>query len=81
MVKLRQECAKDILQKPKFSEDDFRIIMLVYAGIPDRSIAFLMNMTCSAVRTRKTRYKERLLQGDVPDGDYFVHEMTGKQAH
>jgi hypothetical protein len=49
---------------------------LFYAGIPDRAIAFLMDMTCPAVRTRKTRYKERLLQEDISDGVFFVREMA-----
>ena len=77
MQRLRRSCAKETMRKPKFSEDDFRILMLIYAGIPDRSIAFLMDMTCAAVRTRKTRYKERLVQDDIPDGPLFVQEMTG----
>ena len=76
MRKLRDACVKDRLQKSKFSEEDFRIMMLVYAGIPDRTIAFLMDMTCAAVRTRKTRYKERLTREIIPEGDYFVQEMA-----
>lgn len=74
MLKLRKACEK--MTRPKFSEDDYRIIMLVYAGIPDRTIAFLMDMTCAAVRTRKTRYKERLVQNDIPNGLFYVQEMT-----
>ena len=74
MLKLRKACGK--MTRPKFSEDDYRIIMLVYAGIPDRTIAFLMDMTCAAVRTRKTRYKERLVQNDIPNGLFYVQEMT-----
>ena len=76
MVMLRHECAKEILQRPRFSEGDFRILMLVYAGIPDRAIAFLMDMTCSAVRTRKTRYKDRFAQKDIPHGPFFAQEMV-----
>lgn len=74
MLKLRKACGK--MTRPKFSEDDYRIIMLVYAGIPDRTIAFLMDMTCAAVRTRKTRYKERLVQNDIPNGLFYVQEMA-----
>ena len=74
MLNLRNSCEK--MNRPKFSEGDYRIIMLVYAGIPDRTIAFLMNMTCAAVRTRKTRYKERLVQSDIPNGFFYVQEMV-----
>lgn len=76
MVKLRGACSESTMQKPQFSEDDFRILLLLYAGIPDRTVAFLMDMSCSAVRTRKTRYKERLLREDIPGGRYFVEELV-----
>jgi len=76
MVKLRKACAKESMSKPQFTENDFRLIMLFYSGIPDRTIAFLLDMTCSAVRTRKTRYKDRLIQPDIPDGYFFVQELT-----
>lgn len=74
MRNLRKAC--ETMNRPKFSEGDYRIIMLIYAGIPDRTIAFLMDMSCAAVRTRKTRYKERLAQNDIPNGQFFVQEMT-----
>ena len=74
MRNLRKAC--ETMSRPKFSEDDYRIIMLVHAGIPDRTIAFLMDMSCAAVRTRKTRYKERLAQNDIPNGQIFVREMA-----
>lgn len=76
MRHLRDACSKEKMVKPRLSEDDFRIIMLTYAGIPDRTIAFLMDMTCAAVRTRKTRYKERLLRPDISDGSFFVQGMA-----
>ena len=76
MRRLREACSNGIMVKPRFSESDFRIIMLTYAGIPDRTIAFLMDMTCAAVRTRKTRYKERLLQPDIAGGKFFLQEMS-----
>lgn len=76
MRRLRDACSKENMVKPRFSEDDFRILMLTYAGIPDRTIAFLMDMTCAAVRTRKTRYKERLLRPDISDGAIFVLELA-----
>lgn len=76
MLRLRQVCSTESMAKPRFAESDFRILMLTYAGIPDRTIAFLMDMTCAAVRTRKSRYKERLVQPDIPAGEKFVQEMV-----
>ena len=76
MVKLRAAHLPGRMEKPQFDEEDFRMLMLFYAGIPDRTIAFLMDMSCASVRTRKTRYKERLLRPDIADGSYFVQELT-----
>lgn len=76
MQKLRRACAKESMQKPQFEEEDFRILMLLYSGIPATTIAFLMEMSHSAIRTRKTRYKERLQQSDIPDGKFFAQELA-----
>lgn len=76
MLRLRQSCSKNIMEKPQFDEEDFRILMLFYAGIPDRTIAFLMDMSFASVRTRKTRYKERLLRPDIVNGPFFVQKLT-----
>lgn len=80
MQRLRQACGNNAESRQLFSEDDFRILMLVYAGIPDRTIAFLMDMTCSAVRTRKTRYKEKLAHADIPEGVYYAGELSAFPA-
>ena len=49
--------------------------MLSFAGIPDRTIAFLLDMTCGAVRTRKTRCKEKLLSFDSDEMTRFIGAM------
>ena len=76
MKKLRIAFSKEKMGKAGLTEDDFRMLMLFYAGIPDRTIAFLMDMTCSAVRTRKNRYKARFAQIDHPEGAYFLQELS-----
>ena len=79
MANLRVACSKEVMEKPQFDEDDFRMLMLFYAGIPDRTIAFLMDMSFASVRTRKTRYKERLLRSDIKDGPFFVQELVSSR--
>ena len=76
MIHLREACEKNKMEKPQFGEQDFRMLMLFYAGIPDRTIAFLMDMSFASVRTRKTRYKERLLRPDIEGGPFFVQELA-----
>lgn len=76
MHKLRCDYSKESMGKAGFTEDDFKMLMLFYAGIPDRTIAFLMDMTCVAVRTRKSRYKERFAQKDCPGGAYYLQVLA-----
>lgn len=66
-------------EHPIFNESDYRIIMLLFAGVTDRTVAFLMNMSCSAVRTRKTRLKERIGRFLPEEGKEFLKalEETG----
>ena len=59
-----------------FNETDYRMIMLFFAGVPDKTIAFLMNTTCGAVRTRKTRYKEKISRSLKPQGLFFLNAMS-----
>ncbi len=79
MTNLRVVCSKSKMEKPQFEEEDFKMLMLFYAGIPDRTIAFLMDMSFASVRTRKTRYKERLLRPDIVNGHYFVQELASSR--
>ncbi len=76
IVGLRNDFSKENLGKAGFTENDFKMLMLFYAGIPDRTIAFLMDMTCAAVRTRKSRYKERFSQKDCPGGNKYLQELA-----
>ena len=76
IVGLRNDFSKENLGKAGFTENDFKMLMLFYAGIPDRTIAFLMEMTCAAVRTRKSRYKERFAQKDCPGGNKYLQELA-----
>lgn len=76
MQKLRDDCSKEILGKELFTSEDYKMFVLFYSGIPDRTIAFLMEMTCAAVRTRKTRYKERLAQNDIPNAARYLKELA-----
>lgn len=76
MQKLRSDYSEERWGKTVFSEEDFKTLMLFYAGIPDRTIAFLLSTSCAAVRTRKSRYKDRFAQNDMPQGDYYIKELA-----
>ena len=71
----REESSRLGSEHPVFSENDYRIIMLLMAGLPDRTIAFLMNMTCGAVRTRKTRLRSKITNHLAKGGEIYLQAM------
>ena len=57
-------------------EIDYNLLTLLFAGFPIKSISFLMNMTESSVRTRKTRYKQWFQKRDDPDSKMFAQWLS-----
>lgn len=57
-------------------EIDYNLLTLLFAGFPIKSISFLMNMTDSSVRTRKTRYKQWFQKRDDPDSKMFAQWLS-----
>lgn len=78
MARFRAACNSGDKGRPLFNESDYRMIMLFFAGIPDRTVAFLMQMTCGAVRTRKTRFKERISRNLGQNGDNYIRALSGE---
>ena len=57
-------------------EMDYNLLTLLFAGFPIKSISFLMNMTESSVRTRKTRYKQWFQKRDDADSKMFAQWLS-----
>lgn len=57
-------------------EIDYNLLTLLFAGFPIKSISFLMNMTESSVRTRKTRYKQWFQKKDDADSKLFAQWLS-----
>ncbi len=57
-------------------EIDYNLLTLLFAGFPIKSISFLMNMTESSVRTRKTRYKQWFQKRDDADSKKFAQWLS-----
>jgi len=76
MTRFYAACDASESGRQLFNETDYRTIMLFFSGIPDRTIAFLMNTTCGAVRTRKTRYKEKISLCLKQQGQVFLNALA-----
>lgn len=57
------------------SEDDFRTLLLMFAGLPDKSIAFFLGMNYGTVRMRRHRYKEFFSQMPANKGQRFFEAL------
>jgi len=76
MVRAREICHEPGKKKQTMDESDFKTMMLMFAEVPDKSIAYLMNLSNGAVRMRRLRYKEFF--GKLPEADAadFIKALT-----
>lgn len=58
MARARRVCYQPDRKKQTMSESDFRTLLLMFAGLPDKAIAYFLDLTYGAVRMRRLRYKE-----------------------
>lgn len=58
MVRVRTVCSCSGNRKHPMDESDFRTMTLMFAGIPDKTIAYLLDLNYGTVRMRRSRYKE-----------------------
>lgn len=77
MERVRSACSKKGNQKPIMDESDYRALLLMFAGLPDKSIAFFLDMTYGAVRMRRSRYRLYFRQMAHPDAPFFLQALEG----
>ena len=53
-------------KKSSWTEDDYRTLLLMYTGLPDKTIAFLLKVSEGGIRMRRLRFKAyfNLLESD-----------------
>jgi hypothetical protein len=78
MERVRSACSEQHNRKQKLTESDYRTLLLMFAGLPDKSIAFFMDMTYGAVRMRRSRYRNFFRQMNHPDSAYFLRSLDGE---
>lgn len=60
----------------KLKEQDFAILTLLYSGLSIKSIAFYLQTTEPALRTRKTRYKHLFEENPTPSSEEFIQRLS-----
>lgn len=78
MERVRAACSEQHNRKQKLTESDYRTLLLMFAGLPDKSIAFFLDMTYGAVRMRRSRYRNLFRQMGHSDAAYFLRSLDGE---
>lgn len=59
----------------RFTENDYRILTLLYARFPEKVIAYLVGMNYGALRMRKSHFKAIFIELGEPVAGEFLHEL------
>lgn len=73
MKRLREVCR----QEKQMSDSDFRTLLLMFAGLPDKSIAYFQDLSYGAVRMRRLRYRHFFRELNHPDAPSFLNALGG----
>lgn len=63
----------DVIRKdfPDYSQETYRFLSYVIAGLRNTSIAKLLNESTTAISTRKSRLKQQILNSDSPNKELY----------
>lgn len=76
MEKVRGACYQPDQKKQQMDESDFRTLLLMFAGLPDKTIAFFLGLSYGAVRMRRLRYREYFNRLPVVDASVFLDALS-----
>jgi hypothetical protein len=60
---------------PFYNEKDFTFLIYLYANFTPKTISFLTNLTEANVRTKKSRFRNKVLNSQSPDKDFIISQM------
>ena len=69
MQRMRAEYAE-------MTELDYALLVLLFSGVPVKSISFIMNMSEPSIRMRKTRYKQLFEKKSTPSSPEFIRFIS-----
>ena len=61
---------------PKLSEEEYKLLILIYAGFSSRAICLFTNIEYKNFYQRKKRLIDKIRVSGVPHADYFIDKMN-----
>lgn len=80
MARIRQDCKGIRNGDIRVNEKDFNLLVLFFAGFSNNSVAFILDMTDDAVRTRKKNIRKIFLSMENEHGKEYL-AMLSKWQH
>lgn len=76
MEKVRRACYIPGQKRQQIDESDYRTLLLMFAGLPDKAIAYFQDLTYGAVRMRRLRYREFFRGLQTEDAALFLSALS-----
>lgn len=76
MDKARKACFQPGQKKQQVDESDYRTLLLMFAGLPDKAIAYFQDLTYGAVRMRRLRYRAFFRELQTEDAALFLRALS-----
>lgn len=77
MNRIRQDCKGLHNGDIRVNEKDFQLLALFFAGFSNNSVAFILDMTDDAVRSRKKNLRKVFLSMDNGHGSEYLSMLSG----
>ena len=78
ITRIRQDCKGFRNGDIRVNEKDFQLLILFFAGFSNNSVAFMMDMTDDAVRTRKKNLRKVFLSMENKHGKEYLSMLSGE---
>ena len=80
ITRIRQDCRGISNGSIRVNDKDFQLLVLFFAGFSNSSVAFILDMTDDAVRTRKKNLRKVLLSLENGHGKEYL-DMLNEAQH
>ena len=77
MTRIRKDCKGLRNGDIRVNEKDFQLLNLFFAGFSNSSVAFMLDMTDNAVRTRKKNLRKVFLSIENGRGNEYLSMLSG----
>lgn len=80
MARVRSACYQPGKKRQQMDESDYRTLLLMLVGLPDKTTAYFLGLSYGSVRMRRLRYKELFSHMDAPDGPILLNALAAARS-